>query len=149
MMRVEKDFEEFIELLKKNEVKYVIIGAYAISFHGHPRNTGDIDFFISNARDNIEKLLTTLKEFGFESLNLTADDFSGDKILQLGYEPNRIDILTDISGITFTEAWNNREKGNYGHQTAYFISLDDLIKNKRASNRKKDISDLELLERLK
>jgi hypothetical protein len=148
-MRVEKDFEEFIELLNKNEVKYVIVGAYAISFHGRPRNTGDIDFFISNSKGNIENLLTTLKEFGFDSLKLTVDDFGGDKMLQLGYEPNRIDILTDISGITFAKAWNNREKGIYGHQTTYFISLDDLIKNKKASNRNKDISDLELLEKLK
>src|SRR5690625_3100802 len=85
MMIEEKDFEDVIELLNKNEVKYVVIGAYSVSFYGRPRNTGDINFFIGNSDDNIGNLLTSLEKFGFKSLNLTVDDFGDYKMLQLGY----------------------------------------------------------------
>ncbi|MEX0780931.1 MAG: hypothetical protein WD491_12005 [Balneolales bacterium] len=96
-MRAEKHFVEFIELLNKHEVKYVIVGAYAVSFYGRPRNTGDIDFFIDSTRRYAEKMLTVLRDFGFESLSLTMNDFqTHDQIIQLGYEPNRIDIMMSI-----------------------------------------------------
>jgi hypothetical protein len=148
-MRVEKDFEEFINLLNENDVKYLVIGAFAVSFHARPRFTGDIDFFVDSSSQNIENLLQTLEQFGFGSLDLSEKDFNRGSILQLGYEPNRIDVLTDISGVQFKTAWKNRVKGNYGNQTSYFISFDDLIANKKASNRLKDRSDLELLEKFK
>lgn len=148
-MKVEKDFEEFIALLNKHEVQYVIVGAFAVSFHAQPRFTGDIDFFIGNTSANIQSLLLALKEFGFESLNLAEKDFDEDSIIQLGYEPNRIDLITNISGVSFKKAYSNKVKGTYGNETAYFISLEDLITNKRASDRLKDKSDLELLEKFR
>lgn len=148
-MKVEKDFEEFIALLNKHEVQYVIVGAFAVSFHAQPRFTGDIDFFIDNSSANIQSLLLALKEFGFESLNLAEKDFDEDSIIQLGYEPNRIDLITSISGVSFKKAYSNRVDGKYGDETAAFISLDDLIANKKASDRLKDKSDLELLEKFR
>lgn len=147
-MRLEKDYEEFIELLNEHDIQYLIVGAYAVSYYARPRNTGDIDFFISNSSKNITKLLRVLKEFGFTSLDLQIDDFQGeDNILQLGYEPVRIDIMTDISGVSFQEAYSNRQRDKLGDQVVNFISLNDLIRNKRASDRTKDKADAELLEK--
>ena len=97
-MRVEKHFEEFIESLNENDVRYLVVGAYALSLHARPRNTGDIDIFIDFTEDNIQNLLGAIDDFGFGSLNLSSDDFDEDSILELGYEPNRIDIMTSISG---------------------------------------------------
>lgn len=145
-MKLEKDYEEFIVLLNDHEVQYLIVGAYAVSYYARPRNTGDIDFFINNSDENIKQLLKVLQKFGFGALDLTQEDLSGDdKILQLGYEPVRIDIMTGISGVSFEEAFSNREQGKLGSQIVNFISLDDLIINKRASNRTKDKADAELL----
>lgn len=148
-MRVEKDFEEFIKLLNKNDVNFLIVGAFAVSYHARPRFTGDIDFFIGSSSQNIKNLLQAIEQFGFGSLDISEKDFGKDSILQLGYEPNRIDLLTDISGVQFGPAWENRVKGYYGNQISYYISLEDLIANKKASNRTKDKSDLELLEQFR
>lgn len=146
-MKLEKDYEEFIELLNAHKVRYLIVGAYAVSFYARPRNTGDIDFFVGNTPQNVEKLLETIKEFGFAELELDYNDFKDeDTILQLGYEPVRIDIMTGISGVTFEKAYQNRKKAKLGSQEVSFISFDDLLKNKRASDRTKDKADAELLE---
>ena len=148
-MRVEKDFEDFLRSLNEHKTRYLIVGAFAVSFHARPRFTGDLDIFIDNSSDNIQSLLHALNDFGFESLGLTQEDFNEDNIIQLGYEPNRIDLLPGISGVKFNPAFNNRVKGEYGEETAWFISLDDLIKNKEASDRLKDRSDLELLQKFR
>ena len=114
-MRVEKDFEEFVRLLNRHKVRYLIVGAYAVAFHAQPRNTGDIDFFIENEKDNAKRLIKAIREFGFESLNLTEDDFlKPDYIVQLGYEPNRIDLLSSISGIKFDRGYAAKVKGMFG-----------------------------------
>jgi hypothetical protein len=147
-MRVEEHFEEFIRLLNYHKVKYLVVGAYALIYYTYPRNTGDIDFFIDATPDNAEKLLSVLTEFGFENLDLKADDFiKPDSIIQLGLVPNRIDIITEISGITFNEAFQNKVQGKIGKQEVFFISPEDLLKNKKAANRTKDIADAELLEK--
>lgn len=147
-MRLEKDYEEFIELLNEHNVQYLIVGAYAVSYYARPRNTGDIDFFIDNSSKNISNLLHVLKEFGFGTLDLTLNDFKGDdNILQLGYEPVRIDIMTGISGISFTQAYDNKVQGKLGDQPVYFISLEDLITNKKSTDRTQDKADAELLEK--
>lgn len=149
-MRLEKDYEEFIELLNEHNVQYLIVGAYAVSYYARPRNTGDIDFFVDNSSENISNLLKVLKDFGFGTLDLSPSDFEGDdNILQLGYEPVRIDVMTGISGISFQQAYKNKEQGKLGDQAVYFISLNDLITNKRASNRTQDKADAELLEKFK
>ena len=147
-MRLEKDYEEFIELLNEHDVRYLVVGAYAVSYYARPRNTGDIDFFVDNSSDNISHLLKVLQNFGFGELDLTPDDFQGnDNIIQLGYEPVRIDIMTGISGVSFDHAYKNKVQGKLGQQSVYFISLQDLIVNKKASDRTQDKADAELLEK--
>lgn len=149
-MRVEKDFEDFIELLNKHKVKYLIIGAYAVSFHGRPRNTGDIDFLIEPTTKNAQKLLKVLRDFGFGTLNIQVNDIlNPDIVIQLGYEPNRIDLLSSISGVFFEKAFRSKIRTKFGRQHTWFISFDDLLKSKRVSGRLKDKADVEMLMKLK
>jgi len=145
-MKVEKDFEDFIKLLNKFEVKYLIVGAYALALYAEPRNTGDIDIFIERSKENAEKIFSVLTEFGFSSLDIEVEDFMKKNfVIQLGVQPVRIDIITNISGVNFNEAFKFREVKQFGRTTANFISKKFLIKNKKASARKKDLADLELL----
>lgn len=140
-----RDFKEFAELLNAEGVEYLVVGGYALAAHGHPRYTGDIDFWIRPTADNIDRLLTVLRRFGFESLGLKAVDFSADAVVQLGQPPRRIDLLTAIDGVQFDDCWTRREEvGLDGVQLA-IIGLDDFAKNKRASGRLKDLADLESL----
>lgn len=149
-MKQEKDYEEFIKLLNKNKVRYCVVGAYAIAFYAQPRYTKDIDIFIKPDKKNGEKIVKALNEFGFKSLTLTEEDFeTSGPIIQLGYEPVRIDILTFIDGCSFDEVWKNKKIGHYGKERVYFAGLKELIKNKRASNRKQDKADLEILSKIK
>jgi hypothetical protein len=143
-MKSVQDFEAFIELLNKNEVKYLVVGGYAFAIHAYPRFTIDIDFLILTSKENVEKIILALKEFGFSKLDISSDDLmKAGKVIQLGNPPYRIDILTSIDGISFENAWKNKITGKYGNQTLYFISKEDLIINKKASGRKKDIDDLQ------
>lgn len=148
-MRIEKDFKEFIELLNKHNVRYLIVGGYAFSFHAEPRFTKDIDFFVDGSEGNAERLLKALSDFGFGDLALTKGDFikSGD-VVQLGISPVRIDLMTSVTGVDFAPAWENRVTGNFGGVPAYFISKTDLIRNKAAVGRKQDLSDIEKLQRI-
>ena len=145
-MRIEKDFEELLRLFTKNKVKYCIIGAFAIGFYAKPRYTKDLDILVEPSIKNSQRIVSALKKFGFRCLNLSIDDFSKKgKIIQLGYEPVRIDILTSAPGCSFSKVWKNKKTGKYGKQRVYFIGIEDLIKNKRISNRKQDKADLETL----
>lgn len=148
-MRVEKDFKEFIALLNKNSVRYLIIGGFAYSFYAEPRFTKDIDILIESSKENAEKIMTAIKNFGFTDIGLTYKDFlEADQIIQLGIAPLRIDIVISIRGVDFQTAWKNRVIGRYGDIDAYFISKEDLIKNKQASGRKQDLADIEKLEKI-
>jgi predicted nucleotidyltransferase len=148
VMRLEKDYEEFLKLLNKHKVKYCIIGAYAVAFYAKPRYTKDMDIFVEPSVDNAEKILKVLTEFGFGELSITPDDLTQEgNIFQLGYEPVRIDIMTKIEGFRFQDVWRNRVLGEYGSERVSFISLDDLIENKKISGRHSDIVDIELLEK--
>lgn len=145
-VETEKDYEEFLELLNKYNVRYCIIGAFALAFHARPRYTKDLDILIEAKTDNAKKLLVALSEFGFGSLNLSVEDFSTKgNIIQLGYEPVRIDIITSIEGMEFADIWQNRIQGPYGKQTVNFIDRQNLIRSKKLSNRAQDKADLELL----
>jgi hypothetical protein len=145
-MKLVKDFEQFIELLNKNEVSYLVVGGYAFAIHAFPRFTNDIDILILIEDTNADKLIKVLSEFGFNSLEFKKEDFlSSNKIIQLGNPPYRIDILTSIDGVDFNEAWDRKIVAKYGDQNIYFISKEDLIKNKTASGRKKDLDDLDHL----
>ena len=148
MLKAEKDFEEFIELLNKHNVEYMIVGAYALALYARPRNTGDIDIFINNNDANAKLVLNVIKEFGFGDAEIEENDFmTKGRIVQLGVSPIRIDIINEIDGIDFSNAFSRKEKFQFGKVIANFISRSDLIKNKKASNRKKDQADLDELEK--
>lgn len=145
-MKTEKDYEEFLELLNKHDIRYCIIGAFALAFHARPRYTKDMDILVEATNDNAKRLLAALREFGFGSLNLSVEDFSSKgNIIQLGYEPVRIDIITSIKGLEFADIWESRIQGPYGKQTVNFIDRQNLIRSKKLSNRAQDKADLDLL----
>lgn len=149
-MRVEKDFEELLKLFNEHEVKYCIIGAFAMAFHVQPRYTKDLDILVEPTVENGRKIINALNEFGFGRLNLSEEDFCHEgKCIQLGYEPVRIDLITSVQGLDFQNIWKHQVKGNYGQQAVFFIGLDELIKSKEIANRKQDIADLEKLLPLK
>ncbi len=145
-MKVEKDYEEFLSLLNKHNVKYCIIGAFAVAFYAKPRYTKDIDILVEPSKDNAQKILKVLEEFGFGELSVSLEDLMREgSILQLGYEPLRIDLLNKLEGFQFQDIWQNRVTGEYGSERVTFIGLDDLIKNKKMSDRPSDKIDIELL----
>ena len=147
LAKAEKDFVEFIELLNKHNVKYLIVGAYALALYAKPRNTGDLDIFISSSDNNAASMVKVLKEFGFESAEINKKDFlTRGRIIQLGVSPVRIDIMNTIDGVKFNEAYKQVVKVRFGNSMANFISKEHLIKNKLSSKRKKDQADLEDLQ---
>jgi len=149
-MKVEKDYKEFLSLLNKHNVKYCIIGAFAVAFYVKPRYTKDIDILVEPSKDNAQKILKVLEEFGFGELSLSLEDLMREgNILQLGYEPLRIDLLNKLEGFQFQDIWQSKTTGDYGSEKVYFIGLDDLIKNKKMSGRPSDKVDIELLEKIK
>ncbi len=148
-MPLTKDSREFVECLRSNKVEFLIVGALAVSWHGFPRYSGDIDLFVRPTRDNAARLMLALQQFGFSALGISLDDLSTEnRVIQLGVEPNRIDLMTSISGITFEEAWNSRVPATLEGIEVDFISREALIRNKRASGRSKDLIDIDALTKL-
>jgi hypothetical protein len=134
-------------LLNKNQVKYLVIGGYAVAIHGHPRYTKDIDIWLEMSEENSQKLIKALTEFGFGSLGLTPDDFqTPDQIVQLGYPPSRIDLITTPDGIDFQTCYDSKIEVILRDIPVNFIDLDNLKKNKLASGRLQDLADLEKLQ---
>jgi predicted nucleotidyltransferase len=141
------DFREFVALLNKHEVHYMIVGGYAVGIHGHPRYTGDLDIWLLPDSANAIKILKSIKDFGFGSLDINqADLMKEDSIIQLGYPPLRIDLLTSIDGVHFNECYPNRKIIDIDGLPINFIGYTDLIKNKKASGRHQDLGDIENLE---
>ncbi|MCX7736746.1 MAG: nucleotidyltransferase family protein [Candidatus Kapabacteria bacterium] len=146
-MVLNKDFREFIELLNFHSIKYLVVGGYAVTIYGYPRFTNDIDIWFSRDKSNAEKLLKALKDFGFGSLDIKIDDFlQPNKVIQLGYPPNRIDLLTSVSGLEFDECYPKKVSIDVSGLKIDFIDLESLKKNKKATGRHKDLDDLENLE---
>lgn len=149
-MELNQDFKEFIELLNLHEVRYLVIGGYAVNFHGYPRYTKDLDFWIWLEDKNIEQLLKALNDFGFGSLGLEKNDFSQpDNVIQLGYEPFRIDILVSLKDLIFEESFEHRIVANFEGTTLNYINIDDLIKAKISAGRPQDFADADKLTKLK
>ncbi|MFQ6616730.1 MAG: DUF6036 family nucleotidyltransferase [Fidelibacterota bacterium] len=147
-MKAEKDFEEFVKLLNEHEVLYLIVGAYAVGFHAEPRNTGDIDIWVEPTRKNAEKVMQVLEDFGFGDVNISEKDIlNPDMVIQLGYPPVRIDILSSITGVKFKGAFQSRVEGIFGATKAFFLSAKDLIKSKESTGRIKDLADAETLRK--
>jgi hypothetical protein len=142
-----QDFKEFIQLLNANQVHYLVVGGYAVALHGYPRYTKDIDIWIELAQKNATRIVETLEQFGFDSLGLKESDFLvEDQIIQLGYAPNRIDIITSLPGVTFTECYEKRLLVDVEGVKVDFIDRENLRKNKKATGRLQDLADLEKLE---
>lgn len=147
----QKDYEEFFGLLNSNRVKYLIIGAHAVAFHARPRATKDIDILHEVTPRSADAILKTIREFfGGYDMELTADDLCNpEAIVQLGVAPVRIDLMGRIAGITcFEDAWTRRVKGKYGDVDVWYLSMEDLIRNKEVSARYQDKADLKYLRRV-
>jgi predicted nucleotidyltransferase len=148
-MTLAKDFEDFVKLLNQNHVAYMIVGGYALAFHGKPRHTGDLDIWIQNSDDNSDKLVNVIKEFGLGSLGLTKADFLQEGyVTQIGYPPLRIDILNSIDGVNFDDAFQNKLLINIDGLDINYIGLKDFIDNKIASGRSQDIVDLKEIKKI-
>lgn len=149
-MELDKDFKEFIKLLNEHDVQYMVIGGYAVNFYGYPRYTKDIDLWLWMNVENIDKLLEAIKDFGFGSFNLKREDFmSPENIIQLGYEPYRIDLLVDVEGVDFLECFLRKTEVKLDGIEVNFLSLDDLITAKENAGRLQDLADAEQLEKIK
>ena len=141
-----KDFKEFVQFLNGNAVEYLVVGGYALMAHGHPRYTGDIDFWVDPTPANIAKLLTALHQFGFSSLDLKEEDFLAEQaVIQLGFPPARIDLMVAVSGVEFAGAYNSRLDVDLDGVCISVINRTDFIRNKQATGRAKDFLDLKEL----
>jgi len=144
-LKLHPDFSDFVAALNDNEVECVIVGSFALAFHGSPRATGDIDFWIRPTNSNAKALIKALRDFGFGGLDVTEEDIVSGKIIQLGFPPVRIDIITIIDGLVTEEIWETKEKGKLGPHDVFYLGREAFIKNKRTMRRHKDLADLELL----
>jgi hypothetical protein len=145
-MRLQRDLREFIELLNSESVEYAIVGGWALGFHGRPRYTQDIDILIRATPANAARVVGAIEQFGFASLKLATQDFLEDgQVIQLGQPPNRIDLLTSLTGVTSQEIWESLERGDLDGVPVSFLGRAVLIRNKKATGRPRDRADLEEL----
>jgi predicted nucleotidyltransferase len=142
-----QDFKEFIQSLNDNHVRYLVVGGYAVALHGHPRYTNDLDVWIELSKENAANLMKALTQFGFGSIGLKVEDFlDPEQIIQLGYPPNRIDLITSLESMNFESCFISKIQVQIDNVTVNFIDLENLKKNKKATGRKQDLADLENLE---
>jgi len=145
-MEIPKDFKELLGLFDARNVEYLIVGGYALAFHGAPRFTGDIDLLVKPDHENAKRILAALDEFGIGSFELSESDFTTPhNVIQLGVPPVRVDIMTSLTAVDWAEADQNKVRADYHGVSACFISKADLITNKKTLARKKDLADLEAL----
>ena len=146
-MELPRDWSEFIGLLCAHRVRFLVVGAHALAANGRPRATQDIDLWVEPTRDNAEKVCRALDAFGFHALSTAVDEFSTpERMATLGRPPLRIDIMTSIDGVDFETAWSGRLVATFGDHEVGFLGRQELIMNKRASGRPKDLADIALLE---
>ena len=146
-MVLNQDFREFLRSLNDNQVRYLVAGGYAVALHGYPRYTKDIHIWVDRNRDNASKLIAALEQFGFASLKLSMEDFlESGQIIQLGHPPNRIDLMTSLTGVNFEACYEKRKILDVDGLDINFIDLENLKANKKATGRHQDLADLENLE---
>ena len=147
-MRLSSDLREFVESLNSRGIDYVIVGAHCLAFHGRPRYTGDLDILIRATPENAAKLVDLLKHFGFGEVGFAESDFTeAEKLIQLGRPPNRIDLLTSITGVSTDDAFTTRIAAELDGIPVFLLGKDALIRNKRAVGRPQDLADLDILEK--
>ena len=143
-----KDFCDLCSLLNESKVDYLIVGAFAVAFHGAPRFTGDLDVLICPEREHVERMLSALDRFGFHTHAVTPEYLlTHGKILQIGRMPVQVHIMTSITGVPWQEAWISRDSGAYGGVPVFFIGKTELLRNKSAAARPKDLADVQALRR--
>lgn len=148
-IRLPQDFKEFLKLLEANDVRYLLVGGYAVGLYGYPRPTGDIDIWVSNAPENAERAVEALRQFGFASPELSPALLTLEKsIIRMGVPPFKIEVITYIDGVNFGECFPRRSRVEIDGCPVNVIGRDDLLKNKKASGRPKDLDDLNELEKL-
>lgn len=141
-----EDFKEFLKLLNEAEVRYLLVGGYAVGFHGYPRATADMDIWVAVSADNAARLVEVFHRFGMTDPHVTADLFQQrGKIIRMGVPPMRIEVLTEIDGVDFSECFKARVTAEIDGQPVWLISREYLRRNKRAAGRHKDLDDLENL----
>lgn len=146
-METQQDFRELLGLLNKHGVEYLIAGAHALAYHGVPRYTGDIDIYVRPSTKNSRSIMQALNEFGFGSAGLSETDFTAEgKVIQLGVPPVRVDIITSLTSLAWEEASSGSCQGSYGDVPVRYLGRVQLIKNKLALGRKKDLADVEALD---
>ena len=146
-MNLNHDFKEFVGYFIEHDVRFMIVGGYAVAAHGHPRYTKDLDVWVWADSGNAKRIISALADFGFGDVGLSASDFEqSDSVIQLGHEPNRIDILTSATGLKFDEAYPHCVHVPVGDLQVPFISVEDLRKNKIATGRLQDLADVEALK---
>ncbi|MEO8028259.1 MAG: hypothetical protein ABI823_17375 [Bryobacteraceae bacterium] len=146
-MTPRKDWRDFIEKLNEHHVEYLIVGGIAVSAYSVPRFTIDIDFFVGTSRENGERLVAALRAFGFASFGIRPEEFAEpNQVFQFGVAPNRIDLMTSVTGIAFEEAWAERVQAEWEGVPVWFVSKRCLLANKRAVGRLKDLADIPLID---
>ena len=150
-MTLAKDFEDFVKLLNLHVVEYMVVGGYALAFHGKPRHTGDLDIWINISENNADRMLRVLKDFGLSAMGFKNEDFlKPGYISQIGYPPLRIDILNTIDGIEFNDAVKDMNQVEVEKDFIInFIGLNDFVKNKKATGRIQDLADIEEIKKIK
>ncbi len=147
MVEAPRDFVELFRCLNAHKAEYLIVGGYAVAFHGYPRFTGDLDLFVNPAPENAGRVLSALEDFGFAGLGLCRDDFmTPDRLVSIGYPPERVDIVSAIDGVAWGEAWTARFPGSFGGTEVFFIGRAELVRNKRATGKPQDRVDADALD---
>jgi predicted nucleotidyltransferase len=145
-MTLPRDFQEFLQLLNAHGVKYVVVGGYAVNFHGYVRFTGDLDVFVALSNESAQLLAQVCREFGFNLPEVTPELFlNKGRIVRMGHEPMRLEIFNELDGVNFDECYLNRVEVQLDGQKINFVALPQLLQNKRASGRLKDLADVEAL----
>ncbi len=140
------DFKELLKIFNEHEVKYLVVGGYAVMKYSEPRYTKDLDIWVEASRENARKVFQALKAFGSPLENLTEADFASDGFFQMGRPPVRVDILMTLDGVIFQNAWANRVAAFFDEVSVHIIGLSDLIENKKAAGRPQDLEDIERMK---
>lgn len=144
---MDKDFSDILSLFDRYGVRYLVVGGFAVIFHSQPRGTKDIDLYLDSERANIAAAYRALAEFGAPLSGFSVDDLQDpESVLQIGQPPLRIDILKQIAGVSFDQAWQNRVEAKVDGTKVLYIGRDELMKNKRAVGRMQDLADVEAME---
>jgi hypothetical protein len=145
-VETQPDFKELLALFNDHAVEHIVVGAFALAFHGAPRFTGDIDLYVHPTSENAERVIRALAAFGFVSTGLSAEDFvRSDRVVQIGVPPVRVDLLTSLTGVSWEEAARGKMPGMYGDVPVFFLGREQYVRNKKAIGRKKDLADLEAI----